>query len=111
MIAHPFFYTKNVATWIQYDGVVHGNPSWWQSIKSILSSDQFRKDRKSALLGMLPPWTGFVVGEHSEEMSPSEALEKFTNTVNCLTQVWIEENGIHRRENVVFHQDEVISFY
>ena len=69
-----------------------------------------QKDRKNALLKMLPPWTGFVVGEHSEEMSPSEALEKFRNTVTCFTQVWVEEQGSPRRSKPSLNLDEVRDF-
>ena len=53
--------------------------------------------RTRALLCFLPKWKGFLVNETTENMEATEALVELYNVVNCLSNVWIEEWGSHRK--------------
>lgn len=76
---------------------------------SVFSRDKTVDYRTKALLCFLPKWKGFVVNKTTENMKATDALVKLDNVVKCLSNVWIEEKGYHRKvQPINFDVPEVV---
>ena len=98
-----FFTIFLTVTWNQFDGLayVYGNQGLFSRVKDYFSRDKTVEYRTSrALACFLPKWKGFVINEPTEQMNATEALVKLQNVVECLSNVWTEENGYKKPNKV-----------
>ena len=100
------------ATWNQFDGVTFMFVSEEGIVAKVRGKMQnwFLRDKKPeyremAVLRSLPRWKGFsVVDEEMEEMTATEAIEKFKSAVYCLTHIVVEEYGYQHAIKLSFEK-------
>ena len=82
-------------------------------VKSYFSRDKTAENRTKALLCFAPKWTGFFVNGHeaNENINATDALVKLQNVVSCLSNVWIEESGDHRKKQPASFDVKKVLFF